>query len=239
MRLRKIAKQICSVIVDSLFPRNCTICGTTVDKHSICRNICKKCTDQIIWFSREDSSNIISSIKYAGRDNNLSKSMFNNGETCWKYCGVGRKIILAFKYRNHDFLAKDIANLIKIYRPDIIKYIENSILVPVPLNYFKNVMRGYNQSMLLAQELAKIGHNVTVKNILKAKWHRSQTQLSPKKRISNIKNVFFSRNCSNILNKHVIVVDDIITTGATIEACCKALHLQGIIDVNILTLSHS
>ncbi len=239
MRFFATVKQIYLMVIDALLPRSCTVCEKSMTINSTYSNICNDCCSNIFWISETNNPLIISSCKSELRSLGYKKKLFKNGAICWEHIGAGRKIILALKYRDCRFLAKDIVKLIQRNRPDILNFIEDSILVPVPLSYWKRMNRDYNQSFIIARELAKNSRNVQVKNLLRSANHCSQTMFQPKERLVNVKNTFFARkNSKDICNKRIIVIDDVITTGATLAACCSALFDQGFVDVNVLTLSH-
>lgn len=240
MRIFATVKRVYSAAVNILFPRVCAICGGIVDDDLFEGegNICESCASKISWINREQGENIVASCKSELRMAGLNKEIFNNGQVCWEHVEVGRGLILALKYRGCGFIVRDMVRLIRKNRPDVIKFLENSTLVPVPLSYRKRVARDYNQSAMIARELAKFSKNVCVKNLLYAVNHRSQTALSPKERLNNAKNSFFARHALENLNKRIIVVDDVLTTGATLAVCCAALRARGFVDIDVLTLSH-
>ncbi|MDE6431819.1 MAG: hypothetical protein K2L13_00270 [Opitutales bacterium] len=221
-----------------IFPRLCVVCGNSIESDWGCNNICAICASKILWLPAKQVPNIISSCKLGLWSFGFVKQLFGSGQICFEHAGVGRNLILALKYGNCEFLVKDIVYLIRKKRPDIMEYLAHSILVPVPLSYRKRVLRDYNQSLLIANELAKYADDAHVENLLCSKYHRSQTSLSPKERILNAKNSFFARKSEKNHNKHLVVIDDVMTTGATLAACCSALFDQGFINVDVLTLSH-
>lgn len=238
MKILATVKRILSPMVDILFPRICVICGKLVGKEDVCNNICQTCSSKIVWISQKSAKNKVLSCQDELCLTGAVEYLFHTGQVCWEHVGVGRALILALKYRSCPFIVKDIATLIMANRPDVINFLSDSILVPVPLSYRKHVARDYNQAALIAHELVKYARNSQVKNLLFAKNHPSQTSLSPNQRLFNAKNSFFARQVKENYNKRVIVVDDVLTTGATVAACCSALFDHGFGNVGVLTLSH-
>jgi ComF family protein len=160
--------------------------------------------------------------------------------SCWLYSGVGRDIVLTLKYRNADFLANDISKLIKNNCQEVCSFAANSVLIPVPLHYFRRVKRGYNQAELIAHAVAKVADGSRVVNALSGKRKTSQARLKRTERLVNVKNMFECSNATDAIAKDskIIVVDDVATTGATVRECCRILRMAGFIDLHVLTLSY-
>jgi ComF family protein len=165
---------------------------------------------------------------------------FKTGISCWLYDGVGRDIILALKYRQADFLKNDIASLLQDHCAKVIEFTENSIVVPVPTHYFRRLGRGYNQAEVIARAVAKISPGTTVISILKSKHKKSQTKLKKAERLLNIKNMFECAPASDSVakNSRIVLVDDVITTGATLRECCTILQRAGFNNLHVLTLAY-
>jgi len=110
-------------------------------------------------------------------------------------------------------------------------------IVPVPLYKTRKRERGYNQSEEIAKALAKIIHiPVKSEHLLRIRSTLSQTKMSEKEREKNVRKAF---SCPVILTgKNILLVDDVITTGSTIEACVKALKSAGAKVVDVFTIAH-
>jgi len=111
-------------------------------------------------------------------------------------------------------------------------------IIPVPLHQKKELLRGYNQSYLIAEGIATV-LNIPVYNkiIRRTKNTDTQTKKSRSERWENINNVFETTETAIIQNKHLLLVDDVLTSGATLEACVAALKLNENIKVSIATLA--
>lgn len=105
---------------------------------------------------------------------------------------------------------------------------ENSVFIPMPLHKNKKRKRGFNQSEIIAKELS-LALNIPLKtNILvKTENTQSQTNLTREERAKNIKNAFQTKNPSEIEGKIIFLVDDVFTTGATMEEAAKTLKKAG------------
>ena len=113
---------------------------------------------------------------------------------------------------------------------------------PVPLHYVRFVTRRYNQSALLAHALAKHTNLPVLPDALTRTRHtKPQTGLTRKQRENNVKGAFAAnpKHTHHIKGKHILLIDDVFTTGSTLHACTKALLKAGAMQVNVLTLART
>lgn len=105
-----------------------------------------------------------------------------------------------------------------------------SCVIPVPLHPKKQQLRGYNQSEMFARGLSEsMGIPVNTHSLIRTVASATQTRKSRFKRWENVKTIFALGDASEIRNQHILLVDDVITTGATIEACANVLsHVEGL-----------
>jgi ComF family protein len=124
---------------------------------------------------------------------------------------------------------------------DIIEKID--ILIPVPLHKKRLIERKYNQSLLLCREITKRTNKKTIANFLfKIKHTKAQVKLNEKDRVSNLKKTFFVnekylKEIENYKNLNFAIIDDVVTTGTTINECTKALNNAGIKNVYSMTFA--
>ena len=117
------------------------------------------------------------------------------------------------------------------------KYEEIDLIVPVPIHRNKKRKRGYNQSYYIAKGVAKI-INAPIREILrKSEKGKSQTSQKKYERWLNVKDSFSLKSNINPQVNHVLIIDDVITTGATIEACVKAIRKYGKVKISIAVLA--
>jgi ComF family protein len=113
-------------------------------------------------------------------------------------------------------------------------------LLPVPLHRVKYRERTFNQSAILATELSKRFKTPMLKNnLLRVRLGKPQMTLPKDKRLENIKDSFKIKNPSLLKDKSVLLIDDVFTTGATVNECSKVLKEGGAITVEVLTLAIS
>jgi ComF family protein len=108
-------------------------------------------------------------------------------------------------------------------------YNDIDFIVPVPLHPKKLRKRGYNQAEAIADGMGKgLGIMVSTTHLLKSEYTETQTRKSRAERVQNVSNSFTINNASEIQGKHLLLVDDVITTGATLETCAaKLLEIEG------------
>lgn len=165
---------------------------------------------------------------------------------CYKYGksvfltqGPGRSLLHNLKYQSGFYVLQDIGRVIK-NTPHLSQYFKDAVLVPVPLHPDKERERGFNQSELIAQTLAR---NTAAKNIQcllkRARFTASQTQLNRKERYQNVKNAFALTPKTHVVKDSIyILVDDVFTTGSTLNACAQALQNAGAKHLKVFTLGH-
>jgi len=147
-----------------------------------------------------------------------------------------RQGIYQLKYRNLRALAVSLAKLLNDYL--VANPMPGEVLVPVPLHQKRLRERGYNQSGLLAQELGKLANLPVVGDCLIRQRHASpQARTSTiDERRSNVADAFVCRNY-RLQNKQVLLIDDVSTSGATLDACAMALKTAGATSVWALVLA--
>jgi len=157
----------------------------------------------------------------------------------WRYQGAASDWIRQLKYHNGRYLLPDTMSFIQ-QKKDLLHFLNHTTLIPVPLHSKRLRQRGYNQSEWLAQSIQKITHQTTVYHCLKrVRYTRSQVQCSKEERLINIKNAFeFQGNTP--LNAEMVytLIDDVFTTGATLQACAAVLYKVGARRIQVLTLAH-
>ena len=111
------------------------------------------------------------------------------------------------------------------------------LLIPIPLARSRQRQRGYNQCTMLARGVSEVtGIKVVESVIMREKFERSQTRLDRWERMENVEGLFGLRDPQSLQGKHVLLIDDVMTTGATICACSKPLQQVEGIRISVLTL---
>ena len=154
----------------------------------------------------------------------------------FRFDGVIRQSIHQLKYRNLRALAQPLAKLLQDYL--VANPVPGEVLVPVPLHQKRLKERGYNQSRLLARELGKLINLPVVDDCLIRQRHASpQARASTvDERRSNVDGAFTCRD-HRLRDKQVLLIDDVSTSGATLDACAVALKTSGATTVWGLVLA--
>lgn len=146
---------------------------------------------------------------------------------------LNKKLIHQFKYQPYlKDLAKTLASILAehfiISGKNTDEVWNNGVLVPVPLDKNKLKVRGYNQTEELAKELSKILKIPAISDgLIKIKSTKPQMELSKKERETNLENVFAIKNPAGLAGKKAFLVDDVYTTGSTMEECARVLKENG------------
>jgi ComF family protein len=166
-----------------------------------------------------------------------SVTTYGTARAICQFSGPIRKAIHAFKYENKTYLAKTLIGLMEKNHPalDIRAY---DLLVPVPLHKNRLRQRGYNQSLLLARELHRwYATPVNDRMVRRVRDCAAQIELVGAKRLENVKGVFSLGD--DPTGKTILLVDDVLTTGATVSECAKVLLRGGARVVDVLTVARA
>ena len=195
-------------------PPLCTICGRQIRGVQVYKSVCPACQRQQFSFDRAFSPCV--------------------------YEGVARELIHKFKYQNRDYLSqilsKIIIDFIRQYRITLIFF---DLVMPIPLHKTRLKEREFNQAELLAHQIAReFSLPVSASNLWRKKYRKPQVELKEEKRRENIKGCFGLRNPAEVKGKNIILVDDVLTTGATCSEAASVLKAAGALSVWVLTLAN-
>ncbi|MFH1440618.1 MAG: ComF family protein [Candidatus Omnitrophota bacterium] len=229
-------------LIDLIYPKTCLACGKKITNASVNGFVCIECWGEI-KINRPPFCHICGR-SLAGKNictNCLEKTFsFDRAFSCCLYEGVLKNLIRAFKYKNKDYLgavlAKPMIEFVKEYNLSM-----NSIdaIVAVPLSKTKLREREYNHAFILGSYLAKeFNKNILNNALLRHKNTLSQTKFRNEKRFLNIKGAFSIKNNAQIKGKNILLVDDVLTTGATCSEASKVLKTAGANKVYVLTLAN-
>ena len=200
---------------DLFYPRLCLSCGKSLIEGE--KFICTDCLADFPMSNNAYQSEDKLLCKFE-KELNLQKiySLFYYNKYS-KY----RELIRAIKYHSNGELAFYLGKMLGQY---ICKECYVDALVPIPLHPQKEKERGFNQSLKIAKGISEV-LNIPIldKLIFRNKYTISQTGLTTEERLKNVENVFFIKNQAQAKGLHILVVDDVITTGATIHACVKLI----------------
>lgn len=209
-----------------IFPRKCEMCETISESY-----ICDKCKSKL-----EKTELYLNRIDDYSKDNT---KYFDEHAYIFEYNSIIREKIIEYKFKNKPYLGKMFSEFF-VKNEKLYGFLQKyDIIIPVPMTKKKVRKRGYNQSELIAKQIAKGMPNLKLetKVLIKIKENKTQSSLNKKQRQENVKDVYKVQNVEKIKEKNVIIFDDIYTTGATVNECARALKLGGANKIAVLTIA--
>ena len=156
----------------------------------------------------------------------------------FEFDGLVRTMIHKFKYHGNVALCRFFMHVVYSQLMKAKDKQNYQLIVPVPLHWFKKLTRGYNQTELLACELSKITGIPYFNMLNRNKWTKPQARLDRLRRRKNLKNAFIiKKNGIKSQKKFILLIDDVFTTGSTLEECTKTLLSSGVEFIDIITLA--
>lgn len=217
-----------------LFPQHCAICGRRLSPAE--HGICAACTLKLPYTRFAAQRNNPVELLFVGRFPlaRASAYIFYNSGT------ETRNLLFAIKYRGNSEAGCEMGRRMaeELKATDFFKGID--AIVPVPLARNRERRRGYNQSRMIALGIAEIaGIPINDKLLRRMVDNPTQTHLTTTQRQDNVKGIFRACNANKIKGKHLLLVDDVVTTGATLTSCADTLIAAGAKEISILTLAAS
>jgi Predicted amidophosphoribosyltransferases len=221
-------------LLDLYFPKHCLVCRRArAEKATV---LCVSCAANLATQSYCPSgiNNMLEQAKSNIAVSRAFAPFLNAGEN-----GGLINVLYQLKYAKRAFLAQD---LVALAAPGLHPFFEQhqfDALVPVPMHFTKVLQRGFNQSKVLAGELSK-QHNIPLETQLLRQVKEKITSLENAIRAPRIRQYDFSSEFKKAKRyKHVLLLDDVFTTGSTLAACFEALKTQGIPEISYLTLFYT
>ncbi|MEG0687692.1 MAG: ComF family protein [Hungatella sp.] len=231
-------KQFGEAVLEVLYPRRCPVCDQIVMPKG--RLICEACFHKFSYVHqpvcKRCGKEILSDAAEYCRDCTKHRRSFEYGMALINYEEQARRTMAQIKYKNKrqylDFFAEAMAQR---YGKQILA-MHAAALVPVPIHASRRRRRGFNQAELLAYGIGgKLGIAVYPEMLIRDKKTMPQKKLNPQERLLNLEQAF-AAGVADPAVESVILVDDIYTTGSTIEACTRTLRKMGIKKVYFLTI---
>jgi ComF family protein len=220
-------------LIHLFFPRVCPGCSEALLRNE--KLVCYTCFLQLPQTDYHQSpfDNPINRL-FWGRVPIYASSAF----LYFRKSGVVQELLHALKYGNQpeigSFLGAEYGKKLMSNNP----FCSSDLILPVPLHSKREQQRGYNQSVFFAEGLSENLKIETSKSLLKrTDFKSSQTKKGRFERWQNVSTVFEVSKPEKVHDKHVLLVDDVITTGATIEACARQLFLSGASRVSVLCIA--
>ncbi len=240
-RLRLWTNASMLAVADFLWPPACPSCAQSIGTHG---RLCVECWDALTFIGPPQCAVCGLPFPYdVGQDARCADCLrarppYTRARAALAYDNASRDIILPFKHADRTDLAEFMATLMmRAARPLLA---DADVIVPVPLHYRRFVSRRYNQSALLAKKLGRRSKAAYAPHLLVR--HRSTSSQGGKSRSSRRRNVLGAFRVPvdrrpNVRDKRVLLVDDVLTTGATVDACARALLRGGAASVDVITFA--
>ena len=216
------------------FPHNCLGCGTDVlENNSL---LCAQCFLQLPETGFMDiKDNPIEKIFYGRIKIQAAASAYYFTKD-----SLLQHLIKQLKYQGNKDVGYYLGKLLGYELMKSPRFNKVDTIVPTPLNTKKEKMRGYNQAAIIADGIASVWNKPVIKDALERKiFTETQTHKDRISRWQTMENVFAVTDKKSLENKHILLIDDIVTTGATLEACgAKILETPGT-KLSILTLAYT
>jgi len=217
-----------------IFPHVCVACGKPLYKTENC--ICMLCIYHLPKTNFHlDKENPIAKI-FWGRVEIVAAASYYS----FTKGGKVQHLIHQLKYKGQKEIGVTLGKLYGIELKESVDFQKVDLIIPVPLHKNKLRKRGYNQSESIAEGLSKgMGIPTNFKSLVRAVASESQTRKSRFNRWKNVESVFQVKDEHPLIGKHILLVDDVITTGSTLEACAQTLIKIPGVSVSVVTLAHA
>jgi ComF family protein len=232
--MKSFLREVCIDFISMFYPRYCLVCHGGLVKGE--DKLCTHCIYHLPKSSYHTNPQNPVFKRLEGRFPLEAASAF----LVFRKRGRAQKILHALKYQNQPELGAEIG---RVYGSDIAKgnfFREVEIIVPIPLHVARLRKRGYNQSELFGRGLSEVMNVPMVTDAVERKV-KTETQTKKNKllRWKNVEEVFMVVNVNHVAGKHVMLVDDVITTGATIEACAQQLIKAGCKKISVVSIAYA
>ena len=211
--------------IDFLYPPTCIICGKSANYY-----ICEKCNKRIQKYEE---------YHYLSRDedNNYPIRHYDYLIYIFRYEKIIRKIMINYKFYSKPYIASFFANKILNNNNLCEKIKEYDYIVPVPMSAYKESLRGYNQTRLITSIISKKLKIKESNNLKKVNNTLTQGKLNRLERINNIEGIYYIENNLEFIGKRIVLLDDIYTTGSTIEECARVISKSGAKEIFVIILA--
>ncbi len=217
---------------DLVYPNLCLVCGESLVGSE--NQLCLKCFNSIPKTNYHLQKDNPVEKRFWGKvpvERASSYFFFQKGSDF-------QKLIHELKYRGNREVGIAVG---KYAAADLLEspdFMSVDVIMPVPLHPKKEAKRGYNQSYIIGKGMAEIMNKPLIgNNLVRIQERTTQTRKSVYERFENTQGIFELRNPEELSGKHVLLVDDVLTTGSTLEACVQALQQVKDVKVSVFTLA--
>ncbi|WP_324825246.1 ComF family protein [Sinanaerobacter sp. ZZT-01] len=241
MQFAKKLSEWVKMALEAVFPSNiyCICCNDFIDSKQLYA-LCSSCMHKLHWIVESTCPKCGKSVEEEGLclDCSASHRWFEKGISCVQYGRLEKEVIHRFKYRDAAYIGCKLAQLMA--ERFEIENLSVDAIVAVPMYLKKERRRGYNQAAVLAKELSReMGIEYINGLLIRTRDTVPMSELSADERIKNVKNAFtVNQNYYNIVEyKKILLVDDVFTTGNTVNECSRVLKECGADSIYVLTFA--
>ena len=234
-----------AAMADVVFPRTCLSCGSVPETGPF-RHLCTRCASQVDYVKAPCCFTCghpyygeVIGERVCPHCAGLFPA-YREGRTAVLCKGPARVLVHELKYRKGLYALEDIETIFRA-SAGILDFVRDAILVPVPLHPRKLRERGYNQSVLFAEAIVRAaGGSTRIEHLLlRSIDTASQTGFDRRTRLTNLKNAFALADGAAITPEHhYVLVDDVFTTGSTLNSCAHVLRHAGCLNLDVVTFGH-
>lgn len=224
--------QVLSDIIQVLFPSTCACCGQVLVRGE--RQVCLACL-----------MDMAPTLYSPMRDNAVERLLtgrfrFENATAIYRFGqdNTVRRMVHAMKFHGNSDLCLLMGRQMGMELLRSARFDDVDLLLPVPLHWARRLRRGYNQSELLCRGIADVmSRPVNTTAVVRHRYTRQQSLQRGEVRSVNVEGAFWVRRPAEVAGKHVLLVDDVLTTGATVSACAEALSVVPGVRISVAVFS--
>jgi ComF family protein len=235
--LRRIGR----AVVDGVLPPRCLACGETISEPDA---LCGKCWRALTFFAPPWCAACGAPFAHPVGDDAMcgacisERHSWDRARAVLRYDKHSRHLVLGLKHGDRTHLAGAFGRWMHRAGSDVLAGAD--LLVPVPLHWTRLFRRRYNQAAMLALAIRSAGGpDVAADWLIHRRRTPSQGRLGPAARERNVRGAFAIQASRDFTGKHVVVIDDVMTTGATVDECARVLKRAGASSVGVLTLARA
>ena len=245
MKMQRVSQKSLLRILHLFFPKECVHCGRLLNYRNR-EYLCPACRQLISLIS--DSICDRCGLPLEGEITppvecsscREDPPFFYRARSSFLLAGAGKSLVLTYKYSQNPYLSDPAINWLFTTGEESYDWSDYDRIIPVPLHHRKSRERGFNQSGLLAAGLSRrTGIKLSRRGLVRIRYTSTQTRLSRKSRRENVKGAFRVTGNACFLRKRLLLIDDVYTTGATVNECARVLMKAGAKMVDVLTLARA
>ncbi|NQV18062.1 MAG: ComF family protein [Armatimonadetes bacterium] len=237
--MKSIFTNFLNPIIDLIFPKICLGCNCKLGREQTF--LCSEC-EAFLEFLTGNICEICGSIKVENQCRTCETNTFSFDKACsvFHFNQVVQNLIHELKYSEMTKIAKYLGGFTVEYLEKFQPFKNVDIISPVPLHKVKKRARGFNQAEFLTKEIAKkMNWQHTPNLVLRKKFTKTQTKLKRNQRQINVSGAFVLNPKFDVAQKNILIVDDVFTTGSTVNAFSKLLKNNAVSKIYVLTIARA